>query len=207
MDLGRHEGYFAPQEYEVTPWVADENTLVVEVECPEEHDKLSKRMITGVFSHWDCLDPATNPGGIWLPVELIATGPTRIKEVLLHTETIGDATAELRFRVALDAATAGDVTLRWTLTPKNFAGEVQVIEQRRALAQGEQEIAGLLDVRDPQLWWTHDLGHPNCYTITLAIVQDDADLRRARGDLRHPALRAAQLDRLSQRRAAVRQGQ
>ena len=174
MDLGRHEGYFAAQEHEVTPWVAAENTLLVEVECPEERDKRGKRMIAGVFSHWDALDPATNPGGIWLPVELIATGPTRIKQLLLHTQTIGDATAELRYRVDLDAAVAGDATLRWTLTPKNFAGEIQVIEQRRALAAGQQELAGLLDVRDPQLWWTHDLGHPSCYTITLAVMQDGA---------------------------------
>src|SRR5262245_16710133 len=61
VDLGRHEGYFTAQEHEVTPWVAAENTLLVEVECPEEHDKFGKRLITGVFSHWDCLDPTTNP--------------------------------------------------------------------------------------------------------------------------------------------------
>jgi beta-mannosidase len=174
VDLGRHEGYFAAQEHEVTAWMAAENTLLVEVECPEERDKLGKRMITGVFSHWDALDPATNPGGIWLPVELIATGPTRITELQLHTEAIGESTAELRYRVELDAAAAGDVSLRWTLTPNNFAGEIQVIEQRRALAAGEQELAGLLDVRDPQLWWTHDLGHPSCYTIALAIVHAGA---------------------------------
>jgi len=173
VDLGRHEGYFIPQEHEVTPWLADDNTLLIEVECPEEHDKFGKRMITGVFSHWDCLDPATNPGGIWLPIELIATGPTRIKKVLLQTTVLGAAAAELRFRATLDTAEASDVTLRWALAPKNFAGEVQVIEQRRALAAGAQEIAGLLEVRDPQPWWTHDLGHPNCYTITLEVLHSD----------------------------------
>lgn len=174
VDLGRHEGYFTPQEHEVTRWVAEQNSLVVEVECPDEYNKFGKRLITGVFSHWDCLDPATNPGGIWLPVELIATGPTRIGELLLHTEALGGTSAELRYRLTLDAAAAADVTLRWTLAPKNFAGEVQVIEQRRALAEGLQELAGLLDVRDPQLWWTHDLGHPSCYTVTLAVVQGGA---------------------------------
>jgi beta-mannosidase len=173
VDLGLDEGYFTPHEHEVTAWVAEENTLVVEVECPDEENKFGKRLITGVFSHWDCLDPATNPGGIWLPVELIATGPTRIREVLLHTETMSAATAELRYRVTLDAAAAGDVILRWTVAPKNFAGEVQVIEQRRALAAGAQELAGLLDVRDPQPWWTHDLGHPSCYTVTLSIVHPE----------------------------------
>ena len=174
VDLGRSEGYFMPHEYEVTPWVADENTLVVEVECPEERDKLGKRLITGVFSHWDCLDPATNPGGIWLPVELIATGPARVKEALLHSEAIARTTARLGFRATIDAAQAGAATLRWTFAPKNFAGEIQVIEQRQALTQGVQDIAGALDIRDPRLWWTHDMGDPNCYTVTLAIVQDGA---------------------------------
>ena len=170
VDLGRHEGYFTPQEHEVTAWLAPENTLVVEVECPDEHNKLGKRMITGVFSHWDCIDPATNPGGVWLPIELIASGPTRIRQLRLHPEAIGADIAEVRFRATLDAAAAGDATLRWTIAPKNFAGAVQVVEQRRALAQGQQELAGTFDVRDPQLWWTHDLGHPSCYTITLEVL-------------------------------------
>ncbi len=172
VDLGHHEGYFAPQEHEVTPWVAAENTLIVEVECPEEHNKFGKRLITGVFSHWDCMDPETNPGGIWQPVELIATGPTRVCDVLLETTSANEVAAEVRFRATLDAALPADITLRWTITPRNFAGEKYAIEQRRALARGPQEIAGLLNLRDPQLWWTHDMGHPNCYTVTLAIVQN-----------------------------------
>ncbi|HWQ15565.1 MAG TPA: glycoside hydrolase family 2 TIM barrel-domain containing protein [Roseiflexaceae bacterium] len=170
VDLGRHEGYFVPQEHEVTAWVAAENELVVEVECPEERDKTGKRMITGVFSHWDCMDPQANPGGIWLPVELIATGPVRLKEVLLHTHAAGAEVAELRFRATLDAAGPQDVTLRWTFAPQNFAGAVQSFEQRRALAPGQTEIAGVLQLRDPQLWWPHDMGHPNMYRVTLEVL-------------------------------------
>jgi beta-mannosidase len=173
VDLGRHEGYFIPQEHDVTRWIAEENTLIVEVECPDEHNKTGKRLITGIFSHWDCIDPTTNPGGIWLPVELITSGPTRIKQTLLQTERFSETVAELRFRAMLDAAQAGDVTLRWTVAPKNFAGQIQIIDQRRALAEGEQEIAGIFEVRDPQLWWTHDLGHPHCYTVTLSILHND----------------------------------
>jgi beta-mannosidase len=174
VDLGRTEGYFAPQEFEVTPWVAAENTLVIEVECPDEENKLNKRLITGVFSHWDALDPASNPGGIWLPVEVLATGPVRINTVLLNTEKAGQQVAELRYRLQLDAASGGDVSLRWTFRPGNFTGEVQVIEQGRALAQGSHEISGVLRLRDPQLWWTHDMGDPNCYAVTLAVMNNDA---------------------------------
>jgi beta-mannosidase len=169
IDLGRHEGYFAPCEHEITSWIAPENTLIIEVECPDEHDKLGKRLITGVFSHWDALDPATNPGGIWLPIELIQTGPVRAKKLMLQTEQFSDEYAEVRFRTVVDALDAQDVTLRWTITPRNFAGAIQIIEQHRSLAAGSQTITGTLDIRDPQLWWTHDLGHPNLYTITLEI--------------------------------------
>lgn len=174
VDLGRREGYFFPHEYEVTPWVAEDNTLIVEVECPDERDKFEKRLITGVFSHWDCIDPATNPGGIWLPVEYLTTGPVRLKEVLLHTERVSTTVAELRFRAELDSVDERDVILRWTLTPKNFAGEVQVIELQRALAPGVQELAGLFTMRDPQLWWTHDLGHPSCYSVQLELIDGGA---------------------------------
>jgi beta-mannosidase len=170
VDLGRHEGYFAAQEHDVTAWVQPENTLVVEVECPDEHNKSGKRLITGVFSHWDGLDPETNPGGIWLPVELITTGPVRIKGTQVHTQTINDANAELRYRATFDVVGAADVTLRWTITPQNFAGAVQTIEERRSLADGVQTIGGMLNISDPQLWWTHDMGHPNLYRITLEVL-------------------------------------
>jgi beta-mannosidase len=170
VDLGCHAGYFMPQEHEVTRWVQEHNELVVEVECPEERDKTGKRLITGVFSHWDSMDPLLNPGGIWLPVELIETGPVRLKEVLLDTRAAGTETAELRYRATLDAAGTQDVTLRWTFAPRNFAGVVQHLEQRRALADGVAEIAGVLNLRDPQLWWPHDMGHPSMYRVTLEVL-------------------------------------
>lgn len=180
VDLGLHEGYFAPQEHDVTAWLRDENELLVEVECPEERDKTGKRLITGVFSHWDSMDTQLNPGGIWLPVELIATGPVRLREALLETASAGDDAAELRYRAALDSDAARDVTLRFTFAPRNFAGAIQTLEQRRALAAGASEIAGVLQLRDPQLWWPHDMGHPSMYDVTVEVLAGGAtsDSRR-----------------------------
>lgn len=174
VDLGRHAGYFVPQEHDVTDWVQADNTLIIEVACPDEQVLDRKKMITGVFSHWDCIDPHSNPGGVWLPIELIRTGPTRISHVQLASGQVGDAVAEMRFEAELDSATTSDVTLRWAVAPRNFAGQVQVVEQRRTLAKGLNAISGVVPVRDPQLWWTYDLGHPSCYTVTLEVVQDNA---------------------------------
>ncbi len=174
VDLGRHEGYFIPYEHDVTDWLERDNTLLIEVDCPDEHDKIGKRMITGVFSHWDCIDPLANPGGIWLPVELHYSGPVRIQAVRCHTEAFDERFAQLRYRAELDAVASGPALLRWTIAPRNFAGIVQIVEQRRILKAGHQDIGGLLKVRDPHLWWTHDLGNPDLYTITLEVLYADS---------------------------------
>ncbi len=171
-DLGLHEGYFDAYEHDVTRWLAHDNTLIVEVDCPEERNNTSKRMVTGVFSHWDSMDSDTNPGGIWQPIDLIATGPVHVCEVLLDTADIGERAARIRYRAVLDAANDTVVTLRWTIAPRNFAGAVQTLEEARQIAAGRHEIAGSFAIRDPQVWWTHDLGDPNCYTIMLDVSAD-----------------------------------
>lgn len=172
VDQGRHEGYFIPYEHEVTDILRRDNTLLVEVECPDEHLKIGKRMITGVFSHWDCFDPLANPGGIWLPVEVQRSGPVRLQSVRCHSESFNDRFAQLYYSAKLDSITAGPVLLRWTITPANFHGNPQTLEQRRTLRQGRQEISGLIKLYEPRLWWTHDLGDPNLYTITLEILHN-----------------------------------
>src|ERR1041384_8203528 len=79
--LGATEGYFAPHSFEITDAARSgapdprEHCLAVEVACPKEGDRTAKRMVTGVFSHWDVLDPAWNPGGLWRPVRASEGGP------------------------------------------------------------------------------------------------------------------------------------
>ncbi len=169
VDLGQHEGYFAPCEREVSGLLQADNTLLIELDCPEERDKLSKRMITGIFSHWDCMDPEANPGGVWLPVELHVSGPVRLSHARCLTMACDDRFAQIRFDLDIDAAKAEIATLRFTFTPRTFAGAPQVITQRRALRAGRQEVGGLIKLREPHLWWTHDLGRPDMYDLTVEV--------------------------------------
>ena len=78
--LGDTEGYFAPHTFEITDALRarEEHHLAVEVTCTPPSDLTAKRSITGVFQHWDCLDPDWNPGGLWRPVRVTETGPVRI---------------------------------------------------------------------------------------------------------------------------------
>ncbi|NTW97602.1 MAG: glycoside hydrolase, partial [Oscillochloris sp.] len=180
VDLGRHEGYFMPYERELGGLLQAENTLLIELDCPDEHDKRGKRMITGVFSHWDCLDPHANPGGLWLPVELHTSGPARLSHARCLTVACDERFAQIRFDLEIDAAAAAEATLRFTFTPRTFDGEEQVVTQRRALRAGRQELGGLLKLREPRLWWTHDLGRPDMYDVTVEVLLGDvvSDVRQ-----------------------------
>lgn len=167
--LGASEGYFFPQEYEVTGFLEQENTLLVEVDCPDEVDKQNKTLITGVFSHWDALDPQANPGGIWLPVEILESGEVYITETRFAVKSIGDDGADVEGKVTMDAATMGSAKLRITFTPYNFEGKAQSVDQEVQLGRGSNELAVSLTVKDPRLWWTHDHGFPHLYRVTVEV--------------------------------------
>jgi beta-mannosidase len=167
--LGEHEGYFAPQEYEVTGILTGKNTLLVEVDCPNEEDKAHKTMITGVFSHWDALDPHSNPGGIWLPVEIVRSGEVRIKESRLRVESLSDHLAQLDARLVLDAQGPSSALVRVTLAPYNFEGDQQVFQKQVELSGGPNVVSMPLALEEPQLWWTHDQGFPHLYRVSVEV--------------------------------------
>ena len=63
--LGDPEGYFFPHAYEITDLarLGAEHVLAVEVTCTPQADRTAKRNLTGVFQHWDCIDPTGTRAG------------------------------------------------------------------------------------------------------------------------------------------------
>ncbi len=170
MTLGSHEGYFEAQEYDVTGALKSKNELIVEVDCPNEKNKTGKQMITGVFSHWDCLDPRTNPGGIWLTPFLRETGDARVAENLIHTEKIDDEGAHQIQRLCIHAEKELKAVVKTTYEPENFKGAAQSFENAVELQSGDNSLTHRHVVADPKLWWTHDTGKPNLYRVRVQIL-------------------------------------
>ncbi|MDP9465464.1 MAG: hypothetical protein M3P52_12625, partial [Actinomycetota bacterium] len=96
--LGDPEGYFFPHSFDITGLsrLATEHVLAVEVACPPQRNRKSKRTITGVFQNWDAIDPTWNPGGLWRPVRIDTTGPVRIDRWRVLCRDVNDARAHLR---------------------------------------------------------------------------------------------------------------
>src|SRR3954465_10538152 len=133
--VGDTEGYFFPHAFEVTEAIEarSEHVLAVEGPCSPQSDRKAKRNITGVFQHWDCLDPDWNPGGIWRPVRLEETGPVRISRLVTVCPEATDERALLSFRCCLDAAEPATVVLRTVVGDTEHRTE-------QPLAAGENQV-------------------------------------------------------------------
>jgi len=188
--LGGTEGYFFAHEFEVTSQLREraEHVLAVEVGCSPQTDRTSKRNITGVFQHWDCLDPDWNPGGIWRPVSLEPSGPVRIRHLVTRCVEASAGRAVLALTATLDAATATEVHLRTTVGSVDHGTD-------RTLAAGPNTVEWRVTVDRPRLWWPHALGDAHLEPVSVEVrLRDDAgsavsDRRRFRTGLRQVSMR------------------
>ena len=184
--VGDTEGYFFPHSFEVTDLVGarTDHVLAVEVGCPRPTDRAAKRNLTGVFQHWDCLDPDWNPGGIWRPVRLEESGAVRMTRLVAVCPDATDERAVLALRATLDAAETTRVTLRTTVGGTDH-------EMEQPLAAGENLVTWTVAVDQPRLWWPHTLGDPALEAVRVDVVDRDgttSDSRHFRTGLRQVSM-------------------
>ena len=189
--LGDTEGYFVPHTFEVTePLRARaEHHLAVEVTCAPQGDLTAKRNLTGVFQHWDCLDPDWNPGGIWRGVRLGETGPVRIASLRVLCREASAERAVVVLRAVLDSAGTRTVRLRTAIGATDH-------EQDQPLADGSNEVEWAVVIDRPDLWWPRALGDPTLQDLHLEVLLGDeeggarSDERRLRTGLRQVRMRS-----------------
>jgi beta-mannosidase len=184
--VGDTEGYFFPHAFEVTELLhqRSEHLLAVEAACSQPSDRAAKRNLTGVFQHWDCLDPDWNPGGIWRPVRIEDSGPVRITRLVTLCPDATNERAVLNLRATLDAAATTRVVLRTTV------GDTEH-EIEQPLAAGENQVTWNVTVEHPRLWWPHSLGDQPLEDVTVDVVDRDgttSDVRRFRTGLRQVSM-------------------
>jgi beta-mannosidase len=189
--LGDTEGYFVPHAVEVTDALRAraEHHLAIEVTCAPQHDLTAKRNLTGVFQHWDCLDPDWNPGGIWRPVRVTETGPVRIAGLRVLCREASEERAVVVLRAVLDSAGPRVVRLRTSV------GEVDH-EADQPLADGSNEVEWTVTVDRPALWWPRALGPATLQDVQVRVLLADdeggatSDARSLRTGLRQVRLRS-----------------
>jgi len=173
--LGDTEGYFFPHAFDVTSALEErsEHLLALEVVCERATKRRAKRALTGVFGHWDCIDPAFNPGGIWAPARIVVGGSVHISSLRATCVEARVGRAVLDMVALLDAAEAVTVTLR---TEVRRAGSAEVAagsERQHPLALGANRLRWRLVVPDPELWWPAGLGEQPLYDLSVDVELQD----------------------------------
>ncbi|MEJ2008551.1 MAG: hypothetical protein P8Z30_10425, partial [Acidobacteriota bacterium] len=192
-EIGRHEGYFQRFEFDVTSHIRRGlNHLSVTVDAPLEEPGTvwpdHKRMIKGVFSHWDCKPGSTSmehgqdgtTAGIWNRVELEVRhrawlGDVKIQPFLYDyngKQERGDhkkTHAKIFVTAEITAARPGN----YVLTAE--AGGVRVTSSVK-IAEESKSVLLVLPIENPRLWWTWDLGEPYLYTCRMTLASEGATI-------------------------------
>ena len=166
--LGDPEGYFIHHAYDITALASldTEHVLAVGATCSPQQDKKAKRNITGVFQHWDCIDPDFNPGGIWRGVRIERSGPVRIDALRVLCRDANEARANVRLSARLDSN--NELAVRIVTYVNN-----QVVEEiEKSLASGINTLDWDIDIDEPKLWWPWSMGQQNLTDIRVEVIHN-----------------------------------
>ena len=172
--LGDTEGYFFPHTFDVTAALAarTEHILAVEVACAAPSDRKVKRNLTGVFQHWDCIDPDWNPGGIWAPVGIRATGPVRISSFKVLCREANSDRAALELEAELETAAPIEVAVDTTVRRQGGDAPTLEVHEEQGLAAGPNRVRWRVVVERPELWWPWALGGQPLYDVEVKVGID-----------------------------------
>jgi len=184
-EIGSHQNMFVPAPFEVTGKIrpGEPNTLAIRFD--PVLDRVGDREVPGQWGgygpervwvrkaqchfSWDW-GPRLVSVGLWRGVRLEGYRSARLKDVFFRTEEIGADRARVRITVEADA---------WDETGE-LTAVVQLIRDDQCIAAEVPITNGVadvtLDVAHPALWWTHDLGDPALYDLSVSLRSGDETL-------------------------------
>jgi exo-1,4-beta-D-glucosaminidase len=162
-------GSFRQFVFDVTPFIKKgENVLALKV------TQAGPAELNIGFVDWNP-EPADNHMGIWRDVHLLESGPVAIENPFVITEvdtaTLDHANITLRINLqnfsdkkingVLKTAIGNDIHISKPVS-------LNAHQSKEVILTPEEYKA--LSVDHPKLWWTHDLGKPNLYTLQINFL-------------------------------------
>lgn len=159
-------GGFRRFRFDVSKLVhAGTNVMAVEVTAPAPGEP------TLGFVDWNPAPPDKNMG-IWRDVQLLLSGPVTISQPFVQTN-IDTATGK-RASVTVSTFLANESNQAVTGTLEGRIGkEIRFSQQVTLSPNSHRQVTfrpqqyPVLNIRNPRLWWTRDLGKPELYQLSL----------------------------------------
>ncbi len=164
------KGAFRRFKYNVSKFVnKGSNVLAVEVIAPKPGD------FSIGFVDWNPPPPDRNMG-IFRSVRLRVCKGVSIENPFIQTELNLETLREAVLTISAELANNDDKTISGILE-----GEIESIKFSKAVdiePQGRETIAFTpsefpeLNIKNPRIWWPHNLGEPNLYDLYLKFITD-----------------------------------
>jgi beta-mannosidase len=177
--LGKHEGNFAPFEFDISQALQPDvdNTLMVRVTSPWDApnprgnypaDHVIRGLIKGLYEHGEgVIPPAVNPIGIWRPVSVLLDNGVSIDHIRIRTQLDGQIDVLLRVTNSGHSEWQGQLSLK--INAENHDGLGNDMNVDVTLAPGLNFIEKRVTLVDPRLWWSWDHGRPDLYRLTAML--------------------------------------
>lgn len=157
-----------------------ENELLVIFKSPDsieikEAEKLEYELPGGnrVFTRkpqyqygWDWA-PTIKTIGIWRDVSLVSYDVARLKDTFLQTKFISDSLTEIVAKFEIETVKEEEITYK--ITNKNTSETFSSTVKTKS-GQSENQIP--FSIKNPKLWWTHNLGEPFLYDIQIELIHN-----------------------------------
>ena len=169
---------FRSWEIDLSDALKAENELLIIFKSPDsiekiEAEKLNYQLPEGnrVFTRkpqyqygWDWA-PTIKTIGIWRDVSLASYDVARLKDTFLQTKFISDSLTEIVAKFEIETVKEEEITLQ--ITNRNTSETFSSGFKTKA---GQSEYQIPFEIKNPKLWWTHNLGEPFLYDIQIKLI-------------------------------------
>ena len=107
--------------------------------------------------------------GIWQPVRLDRRTAPSIADINFTTLAVSEGRADARIGISVDDMPTVATTLRAEISLRDPDG--RAVLARSTLLTDHTDVA--LEIPEPRLWWTADLGDPPLYTLQIGLFDGD----------------------------------
>jgi exo-1,4-beta-D-glucosaminidase len=184
-DSSQIEGAYRLFTFDIARYIKawQKNCLALEIFSPKGFD------LTISWVDWNP-SPPDKGMGIWYDVTLSASGPVAIDHPFVKTKLNLPSTNLAKLTVVAEVKNAESVpvkgVLKGTIENITFSKEINInAKETREVTFTPEEFSQLV-VKNPRLWWPHNVGPQNLYNLNLSFEIDGkvSDTRNLRFGIR-----------------------
>ena len=182
--IGQSNNAFKTFTFDIKKLLKEENELYIYFTKTDEKEEVAERknpykLPEGrrIFTRkaqfqygWDW-GPKLNTSGIWKDVSIKAWNDFKIDDIFIRQEKLTSKKANLVAEIIIecDLDLDPDETIQSEI--KIIIDEKEIIREIE-LSKGIHTYKIPLEIKNPKLWWTHNLGNPYLYNFNFQLISD-----------------------------------